>query len=146
MSRFVKKLGTDKDYKRPKVTHQESLTADEIAEKLQGYIKVDDIKEVPLNTHIRYFVTKEDGSQEFRLGGFLLDKTNADTYIRLSNGKFSWSVQVNAATFFQKLSHKDEIEAIHALYKKKLAKKDETILKLKKYIKSKIADGSIKRK
>lgn len=138
MSKFVKKLGTDTSYKRPKVTYQEALTADEIADKLQGYEKVDDISEVPLNTHIRYFVKRKDGGQDFRTGGFLYNKQNPDRYIMLSNGKNIWSVQVKGTTFFRKLSQKEEIDAIRAKYENKLAEKDKIIKSLKKYIKSKI--------
>ena len=135
MSKYAKKLGSDKGYKRPKVTYQEQLTADEIAEKLQGYERVDDISEVPLNTHIRYFVIQPDGTQTFRTGGFLYNKQNADTYVMLNNGKNIWSVQVKNAIFFRKMSHSEEIQAIHALYKKKLDEKDALIVKLKKYVK-----------
>lgn len=138
MSKYVKKLGSDASYKRPKTTYQQTLTADEISEKMQGYQKVDDISEVPLNTHIRYFVKNKDGGQDFRTGGFLYNKQNPDKYIMLSNGKNVWSVQIKGATFFRKLSQKEEISAIHARYKKKLAAKDETINKLRKYIRSKL--------
>lgn len=137
MSKGTKKLGADKSYKRPKVTYQEQLTADEIAEKLQGYQRVDDISEVPLNTHIRYFKTEKDGSQTFRTGGFLKDKQNSDKYVMLTNGKQVWSVQVEGTIFFRKMTHKEEITAIHNLYKKKLKEKDAIINKLKKYIKQK---------
>ena len=138
MSKFVKKLGSDRSYKRPKVTYQEQLTADEIAEKLQGYERVDDISEVPLNTHIRYFTTDKNGVQTFRTGGFLYNKKNAEKYIMLSNGKSVWSVQIKGAIFYKKMTHQDEITALHALYKKKLAEKELIIKKLKKYIKDKI--------
>ncbi len=138
MSKSIKKLGSDKTYKREKKTYQEQLTADEIAEKLQGYAKVDDIAEVPLNTHVRYFITLDNGTQVFRLGGFLHNKKNADTYVMLSNGKNIWSVQVKGTTFFRKLSHNEEIESLHQSYKKKLEEKDLLIKKLKNYIKTKL--------
>lgn len=132
MSKKIEKLGSDKSYKRPKITYQEQLTGDEIQEKLSGYVKVDNIADVPLNTHIRYFIINDDGSQSFRLGGFLHRKDNADVYVRLSNGKNTWSVQVANAIFYKKISHKEEIESIHAMYKKKLKEKDEIIKKLKR--------------
>jgi hypothetical protein len=140
MSKYVKKLGSDQTYKRPKVTQQEKLSAEEIANKLEGYEKVDDIAEVPLNTHIRYFTINPDGTQIFRTGGFLHNKQNADTYVMLSNGKNIWSVQVKNSIFFRKMSQKDEITAIHSMYKKKLEEKDEIIEKLKKYIKLKMGN------
>lgn len=138
MSKSVKKLGSDRSYKRPKTTYQEQLTADEIAEKLQGYEKVDDISEVPLNTHIRYFKIEKDGTHTFRTGGFLFNKTNADKYVYLSNGKNSWVVQINGAIFYRKISHTEEIDALHRHYKKKLQDKDVIINKLKKFIKTKL--------
>jgi hypothetical protein len=139
MSKYVKKLGSDRTYKRPKKTYQDQLSADEITKKLQGYEKVDNMAEVPLNTHIRYFKIEPDGTQVFRTGGFLYNKRNPEEYIMLSNGKNTWSVQVKDTVFFKKMSQKDEIEAIHIMYKKKLAEKDLAIDKLKKYIRSKIS-------
>lgn len=129
-----KKLGADKSYKRPNVTYQETLTADEIAEKLQGYEKVEDIADVPINTHLRYFKLEKDGTQTFRTGGFLKDKQQPDKYVMLTNGKQVWSVQVAGTTFFRKLSHKEEIDALHKLYKKKLKEKDTLISKLKQQL------------
>lgn len=138
MSKFTKKIGSDPAYKRPKKTMQEQLTAEEIAEKLQGYERVDDINEVPINTHLRYFTTEKDGTQVFRMGGFLQNKQNADKYVYLSNGKISWSVQTDKTIFFRKLSHTEEIDALHRHYKKKLAEKDIQIEKFKRFIKNKM--------
>jgi hypothetical protein len=135
MPKYVSKLGSDKSYKRPKVTYQEKLTAKEIAEKLQGYQKVDNIADVPINTHVRYFIQKSDGSRLFRTGGFLNNKQNADKYVILSNGKHVWSVQVKNTIFFRKLSHKEEIDALHRYYKNKLKDKDKIIKKLEMKIK-----------
>lgn len=129
MSGYVKGLGSDKKYVRPKTTMQEKLTAHDIVEKLKGYSKVEDISEVPLNTHLRYFTVK-DGKQEFRMGGFLHHKANADQYVRLSNGANSWSVDTSVATFYRKLSQKEIVEQ----YEIRLAAKDKEIKKLKKYI------------
>ena len=81
MSKYVKKLGEDNTYNRPKTTYQEQLSANEIGDKLQGYEKVDNIAEVPLNTHIRYFTTKPDGTQVFRMGGFLYNKQNSKIFV-----------------------------------------------------------------
>lgn len=138
MFKKLEKLGKDNTYKRPTKTFQETLSLDEISNKLQGYEKVEDINEVPLNTHIRYFISQGDGDKVFRLGGFLHNKQNADTYIMLNNGKNVWSVQVENAIFFKKLSHKEEIDSIHKNYKKKLLQKDQIIKKMAEYIHSKI--------
>ncbi|KAL0491028.1 hypothetical protein AKO1_002665 [Acrasis kona] len=114
MSKFVKKLGSDASYKKPKITYQETLSTHDISEKLQGYVKVEDISDVALNTHLRYFVKNKEGGQDFRTGGFLHNKQNSDKYVMLSNGKNVWSVQIKGATFFRKLSHKEEIDVIHS--------------------------------
>lgn len=136
MAKYTRKLGSDKTYTRPKVTYQEQLSAEDIAKKLQGYEKVDYIADVPLNTHLRYFITKNDGSQAFRSGGFLKVKNNADVYVVLTNGKDEWSVQTKNTIFFKKMTHQDEINALHKLYTKKLEEKDKIIAKLKKHIKN----------
>lgn len=41
-------------YKRPGVTYQDSLTEEEIQEKLIGYKKVKDINTIDVGTDIRY--------------------------------------------------------------------------------------------
>jgi hypothetical protein len=131
-------LGEDKSYVRPKKTYQDTLSAKQIEEKLKGYEKVDDISEVPINTHIRYFITDDNGKIKFRTGGFLLQKNNADTYVMLTDGKHIWSVQVNrnnnATVFFKKMSHKQEIDVITAHHEKKLRQQDITIRRLRRYI------------
>jgi len=136
-TKYTKKIGSDPSYKRPKKTMQEQLTAEEIEERLQGYERVDDINEVAINTHLRYFETTDDGTQLFRMGGFLQNKRNAETYVYLTNGKVSWPVQTHKAIFFRKLSHQEEIDAIHRHYKKKLQEKDEQLAKFKQFIKNK---------
>jgi hypothetical protein len=79
-------------YKRPITTITDSLqTNTAMQEKLKKYIRVENIDDVPLNTHVRY-VTIKDGIQRFCLGGFLKKKDDS-RYIILSNGKFTWSVQ-----------------------------------------------------
>lgn len=135
----VKKISADKSYKRPAVTKQEQYTADEIAEKLAGYEEVDNIEDVPINTHIRYFsIDRETGEQKFRNGGFLSNKSNADKYINLSNGKISWSVQVDDAVFYRKLSHQEHMHQIQKKMYQIVAEKDYVIDKLKNYIKKKL--------
>lgn len=109
----------------------QQLTADEIAEKLQGYVQVDDISTVELSSHIRYFTSNDDGSKTFRLGGFVYDKENADTYVVLTTGKQTWSVPTEGTSFYRKMTHLEEI----AFYKKKLAEKDIAINELIQYIK-----------
>lgn len=105
-------LSKDNTYQRPKYTIQDKLTEDEIKEKLEDYIEVTDIKTVPLGSHLRYFTSIIDNktgnvTRKFRLGGVLVNKDNADTFVILSNGSRGWSVQVKNATFYKKMSMKE---------------------------------------
>ena len=111
------------DYKRPKKTKQDNLTATEIKEMLEDYIEVEEISKVALNTHLRYFSEKENPTTKkkekvFRMGGFLVNKNNYEKFIVLStapntgvinNMAKTWSVQVKGSKFYRKLSY-DEIK------------------------------------
>ena len=85
---------------------------------------------------MRYFITSIDKktgnvTRKFRLGGVLANKDNADKYIILSNGTFSWSVQVNTAIFFKKMT----IDEIKEEYEDIIHDKNLEIKQLKKEIK-----------
>ena len=136
----TKRLSKDTDYKRPKSTIQDKLSADEIQEKLEDYIEVEDISKVPLNTHLRYFTIvtepkKKTSKKMFRLGGFLSNKNEYEKYVILSNGKNSWSVNTKTSIFYRKMgveeikeSYKDEVDELNEL----VGKKNKEIKKLKK--------------
>lgn len=132
--KYSKPLGSDKSYKRPEITYQEQLSKEEIREKLQGYVKVNDISEVPTNTHMRYFIKGKDGKMVYRNGGFLVNKNNADIYIMMSNGKDTWSVQTQGAVFYRKMSHKEEIDGLRHQYEKKIKEQNEVINDLKSQV------------
>jgi len=126
-------------------SYQESLSPDQIKKKLEDYQQVDDIKEVSLNTHLRYFTfNPTTGKKQFRLGGFLSKIDNK--YVVLNNGNLSWSVQLDKTVFFKKVSFSDMkeelIEKISKKYEKKITKLieenqnlKETLKKIKKQIK-----------
>jgi hypothetical protein len=106
--KITKRLSRDTSYQRPKKTYQDKLTPDEIEEKLEEYIKVDDINKVALNSHMRYFTLNDKtGKKEFRLGGFLTNRDQSDKYVILSNGTISWSVQTQNSIFFKKMTIKE---------------------------------------
>ena len=91
-----------------KKTYQQSLTNEDIKEKLKNYKKVIDIKHVSIGTHIRYFSKKQ-----FRLGGTLHKIDPEGRYIMLNNGKITWSVQLANSEFFQLMNEaeiKDELK------------------------------------
>jgi hypothetical protein len=119
------------DYKRPKVTYQEQLKQSDIEEKMSGYIQVDNIYEVPLNTHLRYYTIDENGNQHFRMGGFLKIRENGQPFVMLTNYKHDWSVQIAGTVFFRKATPKEQKEEIEKNYSEIIDKKDKEIEQLK---------------
>ena len=127
--KITKRLSRDTSYQRPKKTYQDKLTPDEIEEKLEEYVKVDDINKVPLNSHMRYFTLNDKtGKKEFRLGGFLTNRDQSDKYVILSNGNISWSVQTLNSIFFKKMT----IKELKQEYEDKIEKLESENSKLKK--------------
>jgi hypothetical protein len=117
MSRFTnnERLSQSSNYDRPTKTLQESLTEEQIVEKLVGYVRVDSIASVPANSHVRYFSLSTDPKTKqlrklFRLGGFVTNKDHCDEYVILSNGTKSWSVQSGTSIFYRKLSQNEADE------------------------------------
>jgi len=122
----MSKLGED-NYKRPKKTYTDKLTDDDIKAKLEDYVEVDDISMVPLNSHVRYFTEKINEKKKkekvFRLGGFLINKSNYEKYVILSNVpetgfinpiKKTWSVNTKTSIFYKKQTL-DEIKEEYEL-------------------------------
>lgn len=62
-------------------------------EKLKGYSKIEDINNVSIGSHVRYFTWKNN-TQKFCFGGFLREKHIDKGYVKLSNGSHDWSVQL----------------------------------------------------
>jgi hypothetical protein len=110
----TKRLTKDTDYKRPKKTVQDSLSNDDIKDKLKGYKKVPDITKVVIGSHLRYFTKDPKAKKDiFRLGGFLTKFGEDYKYVVLSNGQLSWSVQLNGTNeFWVKMNPKDMQEQI----------------------------------
>lgn len=120
MSKITKRLSRDTQYTKSKKSYQDSLSPDDIKQKLEEYKQVDDIKTVSLNTHVRYFtINNKTGEKQFRLGGFVTKL--ADAYVILANNNLSWSVQIKTSIFFEKMSFSDMKEEII----KKISKKYE---------------------
>jgi hypothetical protein len=133
------RLGND-NYVRPKKTLQDKLSKEEQAEKLIGYLPINDVehlKEIPLGTEIRYFIYTKEGknvSKKFRLGGKLINKDNADKYIVLATGlppqQKTWSVQTKDAEMFYKQKVEDVIQAT-GFHKEEISELKDEIKKLK---------------
>ena len=142
---ITKRLSRDLNYKQSEKTYQQSLSIDDINTKLQDYEKVDknNIFQIPLNTHVRYFTKNpKSGVTEFRLGGIITKFGDNGEYVVLSNGKFSWSVQINNSIFYKKLSineikHNVKTETIKQIKKEnKESKNINDILEENKKLKS----------
>lgn len=144
----MSRLGSD-DYQRPKKTLQDKLTAEEIKDKLKEYVEVEDISQVSLNTHLRYFTERIDEktkkkTKAFRLGGFLVNKNNYEKYVILSNvpdvggvnpNKKTWSVNTQKSIFYRKQT-KDEINEEHQEEIDELYEEIETLKKELKKVKA----------
>lgn len=127
------------NYKDGNKSYQDSLSPADIKKKLEEYKQVDDIDDVNIGTHLRYFTfNPSTGQKQFRLGGFL-SKLDTD-YIVMNNGDLSWSVQKDKTVFFKKLSFNDlkeeMIEKISKKYEKKITELTEENQKLKNTLKS----------
>ena len=97
-----KRISKD-DYKRPKHTIQDKMTEEEIDEKLEDYIEIEDIFKVPLNSHIRYYtlIPGKDGEikKAFRLGGQLKNKDNW----YLQSNRNNWQLHCHSISLFRTL-------------------------------------------
>jgi hypothetical protein len=126
-----KKISKD-EYKRPKYTIQDKLTEEEIEEKLADYIEIENINKVPIGSHIRYYtlVPNKNGEliKTFRLGGQLKNKDNSDKFIILSNGKVTWSVQMDTSILYRKMT----IDEIKEDYENIIKELEDSNLQLKK--------------
>ena len=120
----------DSNYIRPPLTYTDKLTKKDIEALLIDYEEVDDLKNVPQGSYIRYFEDK-DGVMKFRTGGILTIKSGLPTYIILYNNKVSWSVQVKRCLFFRKIT----IVEVKQEYKELLDTKDRQIAELQSLVK-----------
>jgi hypothetical protein len=128
-------------YVRPKTTITDQLTKDEINEKLEDYVKVDDIYKVPLGTHLRYFSKdKKTGELKFRLGGQLYNNKGLPKYVILKAVNAQFSVQVKDTVFWRKLS----MVELKKEYEDYITEMDEKYNKLKeKYSKLKDENNAL---
>ena len=97
---------SDTEYEKPDITYTEKLTKTQIQELLADYEKINDINElknVPIGTHIRYFDIKNN-EMKFRTGGILTVNNGLPEYIILSSGHLSWSVQVKTSILFRRIT------------------------------------------
>lgn len=124
-----------KGYKRPKSTFTDNLSKEEVEKKLEDYKKVDDISQVTVGTHLRYFV-KKDGELIFRMGGNLKSNAGLPKFVILKNAEgIEWSVQVEGTIFYKKMiiqEIKDEYEEIIKELNSKIKKLKDRVKELEK--------------
>lgn len=117
------------DTKKPSgLSFTEKLTDDEIKEYLEDY-KEEQIQNIKLGTHVRYFTVDKNGETKFRLGGTVRFKSPDHKYLILENGKASWSVQAINTIFFMKESTAE----LTKQFKEILFEKNEEIKQLQTY-------------
>lgn len=102
----VKSGYTVGEYTRPATTKTDQLTPEEIAKLIEDYQEVTNIRQIPLETHLRYFIKDDDGNMKFRMGGKLFRNNGIDEgYVMLSNGNTKpWSVQLEGTVFYKKMT------------------------------------------
>jgi len=130
----TKRLSRDTGYVRPKKTFQDSMSSDDIKEKLKEYKKVSDIRKVIIGTHMRYFTKdKNTKANVFRLGGFLTKFGDEYKYVVLSNGSISWSVQNDSSNeFWAKMNSKEILQTAETEVEDKSKEQERVIEKYKK--------------
>lgn len=136
--KITKRLSRDTSYKQPEKTYQQTLSIEDINKKLIDYekIKSTDIFKIPLNTHIRYFsINPKTKEKQFRMGGILTKFGDNGQYIVLSNGTFSWSVQVASSIFYKKLNLNEIKEQVEINTQQSVQKDMEDIIKENKDLK-----------
>jgi hypothetical protein len=122
-------------YKRPLITKTDRITIEDIENKLEDYIKVSDLTQITLGTHIRYFIIEKNGNKKYRPGGFLIHNDGLPKYIRLTNNKITWSVQVNNTVFFRKMTSCEIKKECEEGYEEYINNLESKIKKLKKKVK-----------
>jgi len=83
---ITQRLSRDSTYKKTKKSYQDTLSPAEIKKKLEEYMRVENVLDVDLNSHLRYYTFNiKTGKKQFRLGGFLSKKNKEKQYLILSN-------------------------------------------------------------
>ncbi len=126
-NKVTKRLTRDKKYERPEKTYQDTLSNQDVKEKLKEYKKVSDIKSVSIGTHIRYFtIDPKTKEKQFRLGGTLNKVDPEGRFVVLGNGTLSWSVQIPTTIFYQKMTENEYKEELKKELKKEIMTEEQS--------------------
>ena len=104
---------SEDNYEKGSNTVQENLTSDDINILLEEYNEVTEITELKPGVHIRYFtIVKNKKSEQklFRMGGTITKVDYDNKYIVLTNGKISWSVQINESNILYRKMTLQEVK------------------------------------
>lgn len=122
-------------YARPEQTYTDKLSKEQIRNLLIDYEKInsiDELADIPEGTHIRYF-RKVGDEYKFRTGGVLAVKGLPD-YVCLTNGRVTWSVQLDECILYKRITSKQ----IKDEYEKLVDKKNIHIEYLQNYLRDKL--------
>jgi len=141
-NKIIRLGGANDNYIRPEKTYQQNLNEKQIKEKLMEYKRIDlneNSKNIPLNSHIRYFNITDNNQKQFRLGGYLKKVDLDKRYCVLTNNKQSWCVNLDRSILFKKIDYSDYKNLLeeNSYLKSKLAETKDANSKLKNYINSK---------
>ena len=113
---MTSRISKDK-YKKPANTFQDNLTQEDINILLEEYNEIDDIHHLKPTVQIRYYtIVKNKQNVEkklFRMGGTIIKVDFEKKYLVLSNGKITWSVQINDKNIFYKKMTTEEIKEFY---------------------------------
>lgn len=130
---------SEDNYVKPPKTKSESLTLNELEDIFEDYTETP-IDQISVGSYIKYF-SKVNGKDKYRPGGKLINIKGLPNYVVLTNGKSTWSVQVQGTRFFKKMPLTeikneynqiiDELEAENNTLKEKILKLETENQKLK---------------
>ena len=103
-------------FKKSINTIQDNLTQEDINILLEEYNQIESIIDLKEGIHIRYYtLIKKNGSvqQVFRMGGTIIKIDLKKNYAVLSNGKITWSIQLNDNIIIYKKMTIDEVKQFY---------------------------------
>ncbi len=108
------------------------LSTEEIKNRLTNYEQISDTQHLVYNNKIIYFEILPNGKYKFKPGGNLIVNKHP-VYIVLSNGKKTWSVQLDKHIIFREI----DLDSIKKKYEEIIKDKDKQIKELLHMLKAK---------